>query len=274
MYARNGSIQLAVYEDGPPDVPAVLLVSPADSPAFRWTERYVSGLAQSGHRVIWFDHRDVGSSSIVTEPYSLDDLTSDALTVLDAMDVPRSHVIGRSMGGMVGQLLAIDHPERVRTLTLVGTTPSFGDELLSDPDGELVEALTWRLFAGPPNERAERVRWLVDGYRAFAGTRFEFESHVQRALALREVDECWRPETGHGLAVADSPSRLPRLAEIGCPTLVVHGTSDPVFGVDHAIALADGIAEATLHLVEDLGHELPDTFAAELLTAWSSFTKR
>ncbi len=257
-----------MYVDGPNDGPVVLLVSPADAPAFRWTPPFVGGLIELGARVIRFDHRDVGASTMVpdTDPYTLDDLAADAAAVLEATGAHRpAHIVGRSMGGMVGQLLALNHSDLVASLTMVGTTPAMGDDSLSGPSDELVDKIAWRLFDGPPTGRAERVAWLVDGYRNFAGPRFPFESRVQRAMALREVDECWRPETGHGVAVGASPGRLDRLEGIDAPTVIVHGTADPVFGVDHAVALADGIPGAELRLIEGLGHELPDAFAPTLI---------
>ncbi len=267
MTVQRGSIELAASVHGPSAGPAVLLISPADAPAFRWTAAYVDALTGLGARVVRFDHRDVGASTAVpdTDPYTLADLAADAVAVLESAAVDRAHIVGRSMGGMVGQLLALDHPDLVASLTMVGTTPAMGDDSLSGPSDDLVDKIAWRLFDGPPASRAERVAWLVDGYRNFAGPRFPFETRLQRALALREVDECWRPETGHGVAVGASPGRLDRLDQIEVPTTIVHGTADPVFGVDHAVALADGIAGAELRLIEGLGHELPDAFAPTLV---------
>jgi len=101
--------------------------------------------------------------------------------------------------------------------------------------------------------------------RLFAGSRYPFDEEAAVLAADAEVTRCWFPETGHGPAVASSPSRLDRLGDIAVPTLVVHGTADPVFPVDHALALVDGIPDADLWLVEGLGHEMPDAGLVELL---------
>jgi len=243
--------------------PAVLLVSGADAPCGRWTPAYVEPLVQADFQVIRYDLRDVGRSQLMghDEPYRLDDLAADAVGVLDELDIDRAHVIGRSMGGMIGQLLALDRGERVRSLTLVGTTPGLGDDRLSPAADAVVDALAERLFQPPPTDEGARVAWMVDGYRIFNGPGFAFDEVAQRAAAEVEVATAWRPETGHGVAVAASPSRLDRLGEIKAPTLVVHGDADGVFPIDHAEALHRGIADSELWVVEGLGHELPDDFA-------------
>ena len=245
----------------------VLLVSGADSHCTRWTPTLVEPLVARGHRVVRYDHRDSGLSTKVPadQPYTLDDLVDDALAVLDTHGVERAHVVGRSMGGMVGQLLALDHAERVATLTLVASTPGLGDEHLPPAEDALLEWMTERLFAGPPTDPADRVAWIVELDEMFAGTRHPEPTKDRIRVAVAEVERGWYPESGHGSAVVSSPSRLDQLATLGVPTLVVHGTTDPVFPVEHGLALADGIPGADLWLVEELGHELPDGLVPDLL---------
>ena len=122
-----------------------------------------------------------------------------------------------------------------------------------------------RLFAPPPVSHAERVAWVVELDRLFAGPRYPFDEASARSAAEIEVERCWYPESGHGPAVGASPSRLDRLGGVTVSTLVVHGTADPVFPVDHALALAEGIPDASLWLVEGLGHEVPDACLKDLL---------
>jgi len=252
---------------GPDDGVAVLLLAGADSPGFRFTPALVDPLVSAGHRVIRYDHRDCGRSTRVPpdQAYRLADLASDAVGLLDRLGVVEAHLVGRSMGAMVAQVMALDHPARVRSLTLVGTSPAPGDERLPGPEDHFVEAMTERLFAGPPGDDPGRVDWIVGLYELLAGTAYPFERDRQRALAEAEVATGWQAETGHGVAVHASPGRLDRLAEIRVPTLVVHGTADPVFPVAHGRALADGIDGAVYAEVEGLGHELPDAFVADLL---------
>ena len=249
------------------EVLPVLLVSGADSHCTRWTPVLIEPLQALGHRVVRYDHRDSGLSFKVPSDvgYTLDDLADDALVVMEAHGVERAHVIGRSMGGMVGQVLALHHADRVATLTLACSTPGLGDERLPVAADWLLERMTERLITGPPSGEADRAAWIVEQDEWFAGSRYGVSTASRLVIAVSEVARCWYPESGHGAAVGASPSRLDRLGEIRVPTLVVHGTADPVFSAEHAVALADGIPEAELWLVEDLGHELPDGLMCDLL---------
>jgi pimeloyl-ACP methyl ester carboxylesterase len=122
-----------------------------------------------------------------------------------------------------------------------------------------------RLFDPPPATHDDRVAWVVELDGLFTGPLFPVDPATSTAVADAEVHRCWYPESGHGTAVAVSPSRLDRLGEIATRTLVVHGTADPVFTVEHALALAEGIPDSELWLVEGLGHEVPDACLADLL---------
>ena len=246
---------------------AVLLVSGADSHCTRWTSAFIQPLLDLGHRVVRYDHRDSGLSTKVPADvgYTLADLADDACAVMDEHGITRAHVVGRSMGGMVGQVMALDHADRVVTLTLLCSSPGLGDESLPSAADWLVDRMAERLFAPPPAGQAERVAWIVELDEMFAGTRYPVTTAERIRTAVAEVERCWYPESGHGPAVNSSPSLLGRLAAIAVPTLVVHGTADPVFPVEHALALADGIGNSGLWLVEGLGHEVPDGLVPALL---------
>ena len=252
---------------GAPEAGAVLLVSGADSHCTRWTSAFIQPLLDLGHRVVRYDHRDSGLSTKVPADvgYTLADLADDACAVMDEHGILRAHVVGRSMGGMVGQVMALDHADRVATLTLLGSSPGLGDESLPSAADWLVDRMAERLFAPPAVSHTERVAWIVELDEMFAGDRYPITTAERIRTASAEVERCWYPESGHGPAVNSSPSRLGRLAGISVPTLVVHGTADPVFPVEHALALADGIPDAGLWLVEGLGHEVPDGLVPELL---------
>jgi esterase len=259
-------IELWVDEFGDPAGEAVLLLSGSDATTLRWPAALLDALVAAGLHVITYDHRDSGASSKIDPdaPYLLDDLATDAAALLDALGVERAHLVGYSMGGAVAQVLALDHADRVATLTLVSTTPGLGDERLPMAADWFVERMAARLWEPPPRAHEERVAWVVDLYRMLAGPRYAFDEPGQAALAAAELERAWYPESGHGVATGGSPSRLDRLAGIAARTLVVHGTADPVFAVAHAEALAAGIPGAQLVLVEGLGHEVPAAFGAEL----------
>jgi pimeloyl-ACP methyl ester carboxylesterase len=261
------SVELHVEAFGPVDGEPVLLLSGADAQCTRWTPAFVDPLVGAGHRVVRFDNRDCGLSTKLPSDvgYTLDDLAADACRVLDGEGIDAAHLVGRSMGGMVAQVMALDHPDRVRSLTLLCSTPGLGDDRLPPPEDRLIDEMTERLFAAPPSDHVGKVAWLVALDQLFIGRRYPFDEAAAVLVADADVTRCWFPETGHGPAVNSSPSRLDRLGDIGARTLVVHGTADPVFPVEHGIALADGIPGADLWLVEGLGHEVPDACLPELL---------
>ncbi|MEM9200235.1 MAG: alpha/beta hydrolase [Actinomycetota bacterium] len=261
---RVGDIELWVDVDG--DGPAVVLLAGADTPGFRWDPGFTDALLDAGFQVIRFDHRDCGRSSLLGPDagYLLDDLAADVIGILDQLGVGRAHLIGRSMGGMVGQVLALDQPTRVDSLTLIGTTPGAGDDRLPGPTDDFVDKMMHRLYAGPPTDHLDRIEWLVELGEYMAGTAFPYDRAEAALLARAELLTGWQPESGHGVAVHASPSRLDRLAEIVHPTIIIHGTADPVFPVEHGRALANGIGGAVLLEVDGLGHETPAPMLAAL----------
>lgn len=258
LITTNG-VDLWTEDFGPRADEAVVLISGADSPGSRWDIALVEGLVHAGQRVVRFDNRDCGLSTKIDPDtlYDLNDMARDVVGLLDALGVRAAHFAGRSMGGMIAQLLALDHRSRVLSLSLFITSPGLGDERLSSPDDAFVEKMALRHLSPPPRTRDDRIQFLMDLFALFAGRAFPFEEARLRAACAAEVDRCWYPETGHGHAAWSVPSRLDRLGAIDVPTLIVHGTLDPVVPADHARALADGIPGARLHMIEGMGHETP-----------------
>ena len=242
----------------------VILLSEAEAPSSRWPESLRHGLAELAGGVIWFDTRDCGRSSHVEEPYAMEDLMVDVLLVLDAFDVERAHIVGRSMGGQIAQQLALAMPNRVESLTLLSTTPGRREEF-GMPEDWLIDKMSERLFAEPPPDDPGRARWLVEQQEWFSGPVFGFDRDAALQAASLEVVDCWRGPNGHGAAVVDAPDIADYLERITAPALVIHGTSDPVYPVPHAQALAERLSNAQLVLIEGLGHELPAQFVPQLL---------
>ncbi len=264
---RVGDVDLWVDVTGAGE-PVVLLAG-ADTPGFRWDPTFVDELVDDGFLVVRFDHRDCGRSTRLGPDagYLLEDLAADVVGLLDRLGHDDAHLVGRSMGGMVGQVVALDHPGRARSLTLIGTSPGAGDERLPGPDDDFVEQMMRRLFAGPPVDEPGRIDWLVELGEFMAGDAFPFDRAEAALLARAELLTGWQPESGHGVAVHGSPSRVERLHEITQPTMVVHGTADPVFPIDHGRMLASGIDGAVFVEVEGLGHETPAAMLADLRPA-------
>ena len=244
---------------------SVLLLSEAEAPSSRWPTELLTGLARSVGRCCWFDTRDVGASTWTEEPYTMGDLVDDALAVIEGIGAEPVDVFGRSMGGEIAMRLAISRPELVRSLLLLSTTPGRRDEL-GLPEDWLIEKMSGRLLEGPPTDHESRARWIVDQLEWFSGPVFEFDRDGALVRAEAEVREQWRGPNGHGAAVMEADDVVDSLRSVSHPTLVIHGTADPVLPVDHARAINTLVEHSRLALIEGLGHELPDAFIGQLLS--------
>ena len=251
----NG-VDLCVETFGNPADTAILLIHGAGNSMLSWDERLCERLAAGPRHVIRCDMRDAGRS--VTYPpgapaYGLRDLVGDAIGILDALGIARAHVVGLSLGGAIGQLLALDHPDRVAALTLVSSTPGIpGEEAGSLPGATAA-------FADMPSQpdwtdRAAVIDYLVESERPFSP---HFDEAAMRDVCARVADRAADIEssaTNVFVIDAGEPWRE-RLPQIAAPTLVVHGTADPVFPFEHAQALAREVPGAQLLAVEQMGHE-------------------
>jgi pimeloyl-ACP methyl ester carboxylesterase len=152
----------------------------------------------------------------------------------------------------------------VRSLALLITSPGMGDDRLPGPAEAFLDALAARQLAPPPKTRDERVEYLVELFRLYAGAAVPFEEARLRAASAAEVDRMWYPESGHGFAAWSTASRIDRLGEITVPTLIMHGTADPVFPVAHAHAMAAAIPDNECWIIDGLGHETPAALTPDL----------
>ncbi len=245
--------------------PLVVFLSEAEEPSRRWSAELLSSFAAKTGGAIWFDTRDVGGSSWVDDPYDIIDLVTDALVVIDAYDAQEAHLVGRGMGGQIAQQLALTRPDRVRSLTLIGSTPGRREEF-GMPEQWLIDKMSERLFADPPTEADELAEWIVLQLEWFNGPVFPLDRELALESARAEVATGWRGPNGHGTAVVDAPDVVDQLGDILIPTLVIHGTSDPVYPVAHGQGLADRMPNAELVLIEGMGHELPAGFVQQLVS--------
>lgn len=249
---------LCVETFGDPDDPAILLISGITGPMDGWDDDLCAALADGGRYVIRYDHRDTGRST--TDPpgqpsYTGDDLTLDPLGILDALGIARAHLVGVSMGGGIAQSLAIDHPDRVASLTLIATTPitSTGRDL---PIGAAMRAAFDDPQPGPDWSDPEAVvRHLADGERLYAGPGFDPEQSlaIARRIVARSVDLA--AAANHWLVSGGEPGGT--LADVVAPTLVLHGAADPFFPLAHGEALAAAVPGARLVVLEGTGHQVP-----------------
>jgi pimeloyl-ACP methyl ester carboxylesterase len=256
MIEANG-VELCTEPFGDPGDPAVLLVMGVAGSMLWWQEGLCRLLADDGRFVIRYDHRDTGRS-VTYEPgrpeYTGADLVADAVGVLDAYDVAGAHVVGVSAGGAFAQLLALGFPDRVLSLVLISTSPATPAErsLPSATErfnGFLASAeVDW-------SDQASVIEYLVGYERMLAGGARAFDEAAWCQLVRRDV------ERARDIAASANHSVIPEgdvpsepISSIAVPTLVIHGTADPMFPLAHGQALAKEIPGATLLMLEGAGH--------------------
>jgi pimeloyl-ACP methyl ester carboxylesterase len=256
MIEANG-VELCAESFGDRADSPILLVMGIGASMLWWEEGFCRMLAAGGRFVIRYDHRDTGRS-VAYEPgrpgYRDGDLVADAAGVLDAYGIPAAHVVGVSAGGALAQLLALDFPERVRSLTLISTSfavPS--DRILPPSTAEFGRFVTTVEVDWSDPESV--IEYLVGYWRVLAGEQRRFDEAAFRALTSREVERArdFRAAQNHDLLHDEGRSREP-LSSISSPTLVIHGTADPMFPIGHGEALAEEIPDARLLRPEGAGH--------------------
>ena len=265
-FVRVGDVELAYETFGRPGEPAVLLIMGLGSQLILWPEELCEALAAAGYFVIRFDNRDVGRSTILDAPppdlqrvaageadapYLLDQMAEDAVGLLDALGIERAHVVGASLGGMIAQRLAIDHPERVLTLASIMSTT--GDREVGNPTPEAMTVL----MTAPPLDRDGYLESTVRA-RGVIGSR-PLDEDRTRDLAGRSFDRGYHPQgtARQFAAIIASPDRTPALRELRVPTLVLHGSEDPLIDPSGGRATAAAIPDAELIEIDGMGHDLP-----------------
>ncbi len=257
--ARNAEICTESF--GQADHPPVLLIMGACASMLWWPREFCERLAKSGFYVIRFDNRDTGRSTCYepgTIHYSLDDMTDDALAVLDAYGLKKARIAGASLGGMIGQLLALKYPERVQQLILMISGPVAVEPEVTLPPIEQ-KVLNHHANSGSIDwgHETTAVDFMVEGWRVTAGTRHAFDERLIRALAHEEYrrSKCLLSMFNHAL-LSGGEWAAGQLQGIRAPTLIIQGTDDPVLPFPHAEYLARLIPNSQLVALKRAGHEL------------------
>jgi pimeloyl-ACP methyl ester carboxylesterase len=262
MVEANG-VELCTESFGDPADPPILLIMGVGASMLWCDERFCRMLADGGRFVVRYDHRDTGRS-VSYEPgrpgYTGADLVADAVGVLDAYGVAAAHLVGVSAGGAFAQLLALGFPGRVVSLVLISSSPAVpvGREL-PPPTGEFVR------FVGTAEvdwtDAGSVIDYLVDYQRVLAGAERPFDEAAARDRIPREIQRAhdFAARRNHEFLPDGELPRAP-LSSIGVPTLVIHGTADPMFPIEHGRALAEEIPGARLLPLQEAGHgiELAD----------------
>ncbi|WP_162184918.1 alpha/beta fold hydrolase [Allokutzneria albata] len=262
----NNGLTLWCEDFGDPTDPAVLLVMGHGGQGTAWPDSFCEALAAGGRRVVRFDNRDTGLSDSVdfaASPYTVGDLAADALAVLDALGIECAHVVGLSMGGMIGQEMAIEHPERVLSLTSWMSTPDVLDPATFDWKSlpvrhAKVTEFVARTAACPPATRAERVEAGVGLIRVCAGSATKLDEVATRSWVEAGLDRSEKDGSlNHSLAISRSRERFDLLPGLSLPTLVLHGTDDGVIPFAHGEQTARLIPGARFVPLPGVGHEIP-----------------
>ncbi|KUL34716.1 esterase [Streptomyces sp. NRRL F-4489] len=267
--AAGDGVRLWTEQRGPAGGEPLLLVMGAQASGVGWPEPLVDALAER-HRVIRYDHRDTGRStwSFDERPYRIADLADDVVAVLDGLGIARAHLVGMSLGGMLTQMVLADHPERVLSATLIGTSalstapytpPGGGSVPVEELPGIAPEVLEmWARPVADLGEEAEIER-RVEHWRVLAGGGLPFDADFYRALERRVIAHTGhhRAGTAHGRAEHSGMLRTEALARNEVPVLVVSAPAEPVFPPPHPRHLAQAVRGAYVVEVPGMGHALP-----------------
>ncbi|HEY3194127.1 MAG TPA: alpha/beta hydrolase [Candidatus Dormibacteraeota bacterium] len=277
--ARANGIEIEYETFGDPGAPPLLLVMGLGAQMISWDEAFCEQLAARGFHVIRFDNRDVGLSTKIeaagepdilaafagnAEPaYRLEDLAADAVGLLDALGIEAAHIVGASMGGFVSQLIAINHPEHVLSLTSIMSGPGGRDQ--EAPTPQAAEVLT----KVPPSNREGRIEHGIWVRRVLSGSLDPFDEDDERRRSQRAYDRSYYPmgAARQLVAVLAAHSRLERLRDVKVPTLVIHGIDDPLVPVENGRRTAAAVPGARLLEFEGMGHELPERVWPQVLDA-------
>ncbi|MGW7404211.1 alpha/beta fold hydrolase [Streptomyces sp. NPDC054833] len=250
-------IELCTESFGDPSDPPILLIMGIGASMLWWEEGFCRMLAEGGRFVIRYDHRDTGRS-VTYEPgrpgYTGADLVGDAARVLDAYEIPAAHVVGVSAGGALAQRLALDYTDYVLSLVLISTSSAVpGDPELPPPTEEFTRFVSDAHVDWSDTDSV--IDYQVAYARLLAGGRRTFDETAARSLVRRDVERAhdFTAARNHD-SLADGELSQAPLSSIAVPTLVIHGTADPMFPLRHGEALAEQIPEARLLTLKDAGH--------------------
>lgn len=284
----SNGIGIAYQRLGNPEAPAVVLIMGAAAQLIHWPDPFCQGLAQRGLGVIRFDNRDAGLSTHITNApapdlpaalagdfksvsYTLSDMAADTVGLMDALGIEKAHVVGASMGGQIAQTIAIEHPDRIRSLTSIMSTT--GNMSVGQTSPEVLR----QLFGAPPAlTRDEVIQHRLIAMRALGSPGYPADETEIVERAGQAFDRSHDPVgiARQAIATVASGDRTERLRQIAVPTLVIHGLADRMVDVSGGRATSEAIPGAELVLIEGMGHNLPPGLRDQLAARIAEFVWR
>jgi pimeloyl-ACP methyl ester carboxylesterase len=270
--------------------PAMLLIMGTGGQGILWPQKLCNQIADEGFYVIRFDNRDTGQSTSISyrnTPYDLNDMALDAIGLLDHLQIAKGHVVGASMGGAIAQLMAAHFPERICSITLLGssydfvplmnafTGASFGYSPLSGPKDGYVKWMH-SVVKNPKPSKEEKFQLILKGWEISNGRGVPFENQIFEDLVYQALEREDNPEGvfNHVLALNASLYHMKEVQHlIQAPALVIHGSEDPIVPIDHGQALAEAIRGAKLLEVKGMGHFVHSSFYDLIIEAIKSHVR-
>jgi len=290
---RANNIDIYYEENGPTDGPVILLVMGLGAQMIAWPDEFIDGLVAKGHRVIHYDNRDVGLSQRmdgaktpnlvwtmlkarfglpVRVPYTLTDMAADGIGLLDALGIDKAHVAGASMGGMIVQLMAANHRERLLSMTSIMS--SSGKPGLPGARADIQKSF---MVKRPPDaSRDEAVAFGTELVRSFSYPDPARPENAHAEMTAKAFDRGYYPVGTRRqlLAIIADGSRVERLKKITTPTLVVHGGADPLVPKEGSEDIARHVPGARLEIIDEMAHDLPPSQVGRMVDLIAGHAKQ
>ena len=281
--ANVNNIEIEYETIGNPNSKPLLLIAGLGSQLLAWSDEICESLAESGFFIIRFDNRDVGLSTKFDDagipdmmeisaaynrgekpdiPYTLEDMTDDAVGILDALNIDKAHICGASMGGMIAQIIAYKHPSRVQSLTVIMSTTGNPELPPSKPE------ILMQFFAPVPSEREAYIDEMVKRDSLIYGN-FTNNEDQGRDYRTKEYDRSYYPEgIARQLASMAIPGNIkPKISAIRAPTIIIHGSEDPFNHIEAGKEIASTIPGAELLIIDGMGHSFPSEIIPHIVKA-------
>ena len=281
----SNGLKLEVEEFGRPSDPSVLLIMGLSAQLTRWPDAFIESIVEEGFHVVAFDNRDIGlSEKLISEratspmavallntvglasllaPYKLTDMAKDTVGVLDALEIERAHLIGASMGGMIGQIVCAEHPERIKSFTALMSSTNNPDLPRAHP------RVSWQVMtARRPSATREELIDITLGIWELIGTKNSGRDPVEfRKQVAASIDRSSSPSGIRRQMAAIIATRDLRewTRNITAPSLVVHGSEDPLVPFQNGLDIAAEIKDARMEIIEGMGHDLPPKYLTEVV---------